>query len=442
MLNTIFAFVIALGLIITFHEFGHYYAARKFGVHVERFSIGFGRIILKRNDKNGTEWALSAIPLGGYVKMQGQGLNNIDANTATSFANKPLWQRSVIVAAGPLANFILAILLYMGLSLWGTYEPEAILAKPEVGTPAQEAGISGNETVTSVDGKPIQSWTQFRWMLLDKTTTGGVVNLTTKSDSSNREYQLYLPELDVEPDGPDPLMLNGLTIAVPKPTIKETMADSPAQQAGLLPGDIVQAINDSEIDTATELIHEISLNVDKPIILEVLRNDSLLKIAITPRANIDDRGNSKGQIGAILSTEMPMVLIRHGLFDSALISIEKTVSTAWLSLKMLGRMVTGKVSVRNISGPVTIDDYAGRTASAGLVSYIGFLALISISIGVLNLLPVPMLDGGHLFLYAIEAIRKKPLSDSFIEQSHRIGLALLGTLMILALFNDLTRLFT
>src|SRR5699024_8609770 len=142
MLNTIFAFVIALGLIITFHEFGHYYAARKFGVHVERFSIGFGRIILKRNDKNGTEWALSAIPLGGYVKMQGQGLNNIDANTATSFANKPLWQRSVIVAAGPLANFILAILLYMGLSLWGTYEPEAILAKPEVGTPAQEAGIS------------------------------------------------------------------------------------------------------------------------------------------------------------------------------------------------------------------------------------------------------------------------------------------------------------
>lgn len=444
MLFTLLAFAIALGVLITFHELGHYWVARRCGVRILRFSVGFGKVLVRRTDRHGTEWAVSAIPLGGYVKMLDDAPQDGTAQEAAgAFNNKSLIQRSAIVLAGPVANLVLAALLYTALGLAGTNEPAAILGAPPPSTTAAQAGFQAGDRIMRINDEPIQSWSEARWQLLDALTSGGEARIQVNTISGgSRERHLILPPATIEPEGSDLMADAGLMLATPRPLINKITPGGAGEQAGLRNGDVVIALGSLNEPTASTVVSEIRNRAGQALPITVLRDGAPVTLTITPHAQAAADGATIGRIGVLLGADFPMVTVRYGLFESLGRGIARTVDTAWFSLKMMGRMVTGDVSLRNVSGPVTIADYAGQTARIGLAAYVGFLALISVSIGVLNLLPVPMLDGGHLMFYIIEAIRGKPIPDKWLESSQRIGLGLLAGLMGLAFFNDFSRLFT
>jgi len=445
MLITILAFVVALGVLITFHEAGHYLVARWCKVRVLRFSIGFGPVIFSRHDRHGTEWAISALPLGGYVKMlEADDADQYPGKASEAFPNKPLWQRFAIVAAGPLANFMLAIALYASINVIGSDEPAAIVDEPPRQSAAHAAGIQGGQTITAINGESIRSWSELRWALMDVLTSDGEVQLDV-STPEGQSFKTVLPvtAYALDPDGPDPLKRHGLQLQRPRPVITELMPEGAAQAAGLQVGDIVVAVGQQQQPDATTLIETIRQHPNQVLSLQVLRGDDVLTLPVQPKAVHENGQQTAGQIGAMLGGDMPMVAVRYGLFTSLWKGSKQTFSTSWFSLKMLGRMVMGQVSPKNLSGPVTIADYAGQTARAGWSAYLNFMALISISLGILNLLPIPMLDGGHLLFYAIEAVRKgKPLSEQAMGFAYRLGLGLLALLMGLAFYNDFARLFS
>lgn len=444
MLFTLLAFAVALGLLITFHELGHYWVARRCGVKVLRFSVGFGRVLLRRVDRNGTEWALSAIPLGGYVKMLDDPLPGAAPEEARqAFNRQAVGKRIAIVAAGPMANLILAAFLYASLYFAGTQEPAAILAAPAANTMAYQAGLRAGDRIVSVDNVPIQSWGEARWGLLDVLTSGGDLPMEVDTTQGlRREIQLHIDRETARADQTDPMAQAGLALAIPKPRVTEVVAGGAAAAAGLKTGDIVVAAGSVQNPSASAMVSEVQAHAGQPMALSVLRQGAVVSVTLTPKSEILADGTKVGRIGVLLAADFPMVVVRYGLFDSIARGVSRTIDTAWFSLKMMGRMVTGEVSVRNISGPVTIADYAGQTARIGLAAYVGFLALISVSIGVLNLLPIPMLDGGHLMYYIMEIIRGKPVPDKWLDAGQRIGLGLLAVLMGLAFFNDFSRLFS
>lgn len=444
MLFTLIAFVVALGVLITFHELGHYWVARRCGVRVLRFSVGFGRVLVRRFDRHGTEWALSAIPLGGYVKMLDEPEPGASAAQAEqAFSRKTLRQRTAIVAAGPIANLLLAALLYTCLNLAGTQEPAAVLAAPPSGTPAALAGFEQGDTIQAVQGRQVRSWGEARWELLDALTSGGSVDVqVATSVGYARERKLVVPQASIEPDGADLMAEAGLALNAPRPKVSQVNPEGAGAQAGLQSGDVVVQVGRLHDPTSSAMVEEIKKHPGQVLPIQILRNGTPLTLSVTPDSQRDEQGNAVGRIGVMLGADFPLVEVRYGPIDSLIKGVQRTVDTVWLSLRMMGRMITGDVSLRNVSGPVTIADYAGQTARIGLASYIAFMALISVSIGVLNLLPIPMLDGGHLMYYLIEAVRGRPLSEKAIEQGQRVGLALLAGLMGLAFFNDLTRLFS
>ncbi|WP_397473216.1 RIP metalloprotease RseP [Pusillimonas sp.] len=443
MLFTLAAFIIALGLLITFHELGHYWVARRCGVKVLRFSVGFGKVLLRRTDRHGTEWALSAIPLGGYVKMLDEPQQADASDAGQAFNQQPVGKRFAIVAAGPMANLLLAAVLYAALNLIGTQEPAALLAPPAAGTPAAMAGIQAGDRLVGINGKQVRSWGEARWELLDALTSGGTALLQVESEGgAERRHEIALEAAQIEPDSADLMSEAGLSLATPRPLVREVVAGGSGEQAGLKPGDLIVAAGPLNEPSGSELVEYIQGQAGRPISLAVLRDGVPLAIELTPQAHEDASGERVGRIGVMLGADFPMVMVRYGPIESVSRGVARTFDTVWFSLKMMGRMVTGDVSVRNISGPVTIADYAGQTARIGLAAYIGFLALISVSIGVLNLLPIPMLDGGHLMYYVIEMLRGKPLPDAWLETGQRVGLGLLAALMGLAFFNDFTRLFS
>ena len=444
MFFTLLAFIIALGVLITFHELGHYWIARLCGVRILRFSLGFGTVLLRRQDKHGTEWALSAIPLGGYVKMLDDPEPDADPAAARqAFNQKSLWQRSAIVLAGPVANLILAALLYAGLNIAGTSEPAAILAAPPSGSVAAQAGIAEGDQIVAVNQHNVQSWGEARWQLLDVMTAGGQVQLDVKSaDGVERSRSLAFPPGQIEPDGADLMAEAGLSLAQPLPKITGVNEGEPGSQADLRIDDVVIQVGELKNPTAGDMVNEVKKHPDQPLAITVMRDGMPLTVTVHPKGTPGEAGEPIGRIGVMLGADMPMVTVRYGLFDSMVRGISRTADTVWFSLKMMGRMVVGDVSLRNVSGPVTIADYAGQTARIGFAAYIGFLALISVSIGVLNLLPVPMLDGGHLMYYILEAVRGRPIPEKWQEHGQRIGLGLLAALMGLAFFNDVSRIFS
>ncbi|WP_368641845.1 RIP metalloprotease RseP [Castellaniella ginsengisoli] len=445
MLLTLFAFLLALGLLVTFHELGHYWVARRAGVPIVRFSVGFGPILLRRHDRHGTEWALSAIPLGGYVKMLDEAPPGADEATRRAVFNaQPLARRAAVVAAGPAANLILAALIYAFLGLWGMQEPAAVLAAPPAGTPAAAAGVRDGDTLTAVGGEPVASWTQARWQLAEPLSLGGTVSLAlTSPDGALREETLRLDPQSVTPDGPDPVRASGLVLRAPYPVAGELVPGGAAEQSGLRAGDRILAAGDLEHPSVEDFVRIIQAHPGQPLRLLVERQDVQVSLSVTPRPEAGEDGRPVGRIGALIQAERPEVLVRLGPLDSVWHGVRRTADMSLFTLRMMGRMVLGDVSWKNVTGPVTIAEYAGRTARLGLESYLGFLALISISIGVLNLLPIPMLDGGHLLFYLIEALRGgRPLSGHARDLGQRLGLGLVLGLMVLALFNDFSRLFS
>ncbi|MCQ9616290.1 RIP metalloprotease RseP [Paenalcaligenes niemegkensis] len=444
MLFTLLAFAVAIGLLVTIHELGHYWIARRCGVHIERFSFGFGKVLAKYTDKRGCEWAFSALPLGGYVMMRNQApLNATQAEIDASFDNKTVWQRAAITVAGPVANLILAVLIYALIGLVGTQEPAAILGQPAADTPAAYAHVQAGDTVVGVNDKNIASWSQFRWQMLDSLSTGGVVNIQTQDALSNsRTYEIDLPKAQIKPDAPDLLAEAGFRLAMPHAKVQRIIEGGAAEAAGLLAGDVIVGLNDIPEPSANDFVSAVQNLAGQTVQLQILRDGQRLSIDAHVRAEQTPEGEQVGRIGILVGADLPMVTVRYGPLDSVVQGVSRTADTFWLSLKMIARMVTGDVSVKNISGPVSIADYAGQSARIGLASYLHFLALISVSIGLLNLLPIPMLDGGHLLYYAVEVVRGRPLSEKWQNHGRRIGLGILAALMMLAFVNDFVRLFS
>lgn len=445
MLLTLIAFAVALGILITFHELGHYWVARLCGVRVLRFSIGFGQVVLRRTDKRGTEWAVSAIPLGGYVKMQDDPEPGASrAEVARSFNAQSVWRRMAIVAAGPVFNLVLAVVFYAGLDMAGTQMPAPILGQPEASSPAGQAGFMAGDTILAIDGHTVASWNDARWRLLDVLSSGGDATLDVQPAAGGVQRRVLVLKTGnrMDPSQGDPLAGAGLHLERPRPVVREVTAGSPGQTAGLQAGDTVAAVGDLKgpLD-ASALVAYIQQHAGVSLPVTVLRGGVPVSLHVVPRPE-EANGRKVGRIGVLLGGDVPMITVRYGVLDSVWHGARRTWDTAWMSLRMMGRMAVGDISWRNLSGPVTMADYAGQTARIGLAAYVAYLALISISLGVLNLLPIPMLDGGHLLYYVIEAVRGRPVPERWMQIGQRTGLGLLACLMGLALFNDFARLFT
>jgi regulator of sigma E protease len=446
MLFTVLAFLVALGILIIFHELGHYWVARWCGVKILRFSLGFGRVLLKRVDRHGTEWVLSALPLGGYVKMLDEEQQPV-IHTATpvrqnpqSFQAQPVGKRIAIVAAGPLFNLILAVVFYASINLVGTQEPAAILSKPPAASAAAMAGLQGGDRITAVNQQTVMSWPQVRWALLQLAADGGQVEIAFERGGSPLTRVLEVPAA-ADPAAEDPMRRLGLAVGGSTPQIRSVVESSVAQAAGLSVNDLIVSIGGERQPDVAQVIRIIQSHANQPLALEVQREGQIRQITLTPAAVTLENGKSVGRAGFQLVGNLPMVDVSYGLLDSVWLGVTKTYDTAWFSLKMMGKMLIGEVSIKNISGPVTIADYAGQTARIGWAAYISFLALVSVSLGVLNLLPIPMLDGGHLLYYLVEIIRGSPPSARSVDWGQRAGMAVLAGLMVIALFNDLVRVF-
>ncbi|MBS0299827.1 MAG: RIP metalloprotease RseP [Proteobacteria bacterium] len=449
---TIISFIIALGILITFHEFGHYLVARWNGVKVLRFCIGFGQpIFRKRWGKDQTEWVIAAIPLGGYVKMLDENEGKVAAEDLPhAFNRQPVGRRFAIVAAGPIANFLLAIVLYWLLFILGVAGMKPVVGPVEPATAAAQAGFTEGETIVSIENESVASWQDARWTLL-RHAIDQSAEVTIQTVNKNGEINWH--KLDLSHVDPDKLNENfpgiiGLTGYQPaiKPVIGQVIAGSVGDKAGLLAGDEIIAIDDSEIHTWMDFVKAIRSSPGRTLELEILRSGQMVALTVTPEAATEN-GKPIGKIGVapvINQAEFDelLVTVRYPPGEALQKALGKTWETTVLTLQMLSKMITGDVSLKNVSGPISIADYAGQSAQMGLVSYLAFLALISVSIGVLNLLPIPILDGGHLMYYLIEIVRGNPLPDKVIIIGQRIGMAMLLTLMIFAIYNDINRLIT
>ena len=445
---TILAFLFALGLLITIHEYGHYRVAVAVGVKVLRFSIGFGKPLLKwTRGPDQTEFVIAAIPLGGFVRMVDEREGDVPAaDLPRAFNRQSLPKRAAIVAAGPAANLLLAAVLFAVVAFVGVRQPVALLGVPPVGSPAALAGVRAGDQVlsTAVHGKiqTVQSWADLQLQLLTAAMDGQTVSLQLKSpNGTTSSAVLHFAGAEDKASQPDFLAAWGLRLKSPPALIREVISGDPADKAGMRAGDVVTQVDGMPISGAEALLKAIQTSGGKPLQLVVLRGQENLALTIRPEAQ---RATSNGQqvwrIGAMLGGDIPSVLVQSGPLAAVMQGFSRTWELSALTLKTLGKMVIGQASLSNLSGPVTIADYAGKSAELGWLPYISFLAIISVSLGVLNLLPLPVLDGGHLLYYAIEGLTRRSIPQRLQERLQQGGLALIALMMAIALYNDFARL--
>ncbi|MCE2859593.1 MAG: RIP metalloprotease RseP [Oxalobacteraceae bacterium] len=448
LLRTLGAFIVVIGVLVIIHELGHYLVARWCGVKVLRFSVGLGKVIWSRRfGPDQTEWAVSLVPLGGYVKMldarESDAGELSEADAAREFTRQPVGKRIAIVAAGPLANFLLAIALFAALYTYGIPEPVSQVRVAQGGL-AEIAGMKSGDTVTAVNGESVSAWSEMRWKLLQSTVAGQsaritLVRLDSRGDRLSSE--VTLPLGGIAADDLDSHLLDrlGLDLARPPAILGELVPGGPAERAGLQPGDQILRIDGEPVPDGVAFVERLQAAPGKLLQLEGLRSGQPFSVSVTPQPErVGER--TVGRIRAQVDMSAAMTVVQASPLEAVARAIRKTWDTSVMTVSMLGKMLIGEASLKNITGPITIADYAGQTARIGLISFLSFMAFISISLGVMNLLPIPVLDGGHLLYYSLELFSGRPVSERVGALAQRAGIGLLVVLMAVAMFNDIARL--
>ena len=451
LLQTLFFTMIALGVLVSFHEFGHFWVARRCGVKVQRFSIGFGTPLLRWHDAQGTEFVLAALPLGGYVKMVDEREGNVSAEDLPhAFSQKSVWQRLAIVVAGPAANFLLAVVAFWIVFLAGERGIAPVAGSVISGSLAEQSGFEAGSEIVAVNGHPTTTWSAVSRQLFGYIGTSGDIPFTVTYPESSIQYDLSVPVTEWLRDAQEPSPLRELGITPPykldKLKLVTVAEDGAGFSAGLRDGDRVVTINGEDVLSVEQFIQAISGSAGIAVQLVVERDEGQqLIIEAIPRL-VERDGKQLGQLGVQLSSEgsYPQELLRnvdYSLVGAVLRAIEETKETSFFVLDSLAKLVVGDLSPKNISGPITIAKVAGDSAESGFDNFIRFIAILSIMLGVMNLLPIPVLDGGHIVYYLVEIIKGSPVSDGVQLVGYKIGFFMLMGLMLFATYNDVMRSF-
>ncbi|CJK43754.1 M50 family peptidase [Streptococcus pneumoniae] len=440
--------LVALGVLVTFHEFGHFWVARRCGVKVLRFSVGFGSPLVRWHDRHGTEFVIAAIPLGGYVKMLDEREGDVPpALLDSAFNRKTVRQRFAIVSAGPLANFLLALVFFWLLAMLGSQQVRPVVGAVESGSLAAQAGMAVDQEIVAVNGKPVSGWGEVNLQLVRRLGESGQLDVTVREVGSSAERHLQIPLQNwlKGVEEPDPITALGIRPWRPQiaPVIAQLDPEGPAQAAGIQLGDRLISLNRQPLDDWQQVIDAVKVLPDATAVLEVERDGQRVDVPLTLAARGEGDAR-RGYLGAgVEGGEWPAEMLREvrfGPLDAVVEGAKRTWTMSLLTLDSLKKMLFGELSVKNLSGPITIAKVAGASAQSGLGDFLNFLAYLSISLGVLNLLPIPVLDGGHLLFYLVEWVRGRPLSERVQGWGVQIGISLVVGVMLLALVNDLGRL--
>lgn len=443
------SFIVALGILVAVHEFGHFWVARRCGVKVEKFSIGFGKSIWSKVGKDGTEYSISMIPLGGYVKMVDSRVDEVPEHEKhLAFDKKPLWKRTSIVAAGPIFNFLFAIFAYWLVFLIGIPAVKPVIGEVTPNSIVAEAGIESGMELKSISGIKTPDWESVNMGLISHIGDDLMTVTLTSANEVGSEVTktLDLREWEFDPETQSAMQSLGFAPYTPEVyrVIEQVSQGGAAEKAGVLPGDEIVAIGEQRVTEWKQVVEAVRSNPDTPIELTVLRQGYEQTLTLTPGSRELANKEVVGFAGiAPKVAEWPESYrfdLQFGVFESVDKAVDKTGQVIGLTISMLKKLIVGDVGLNNLSGPISIAKGAGATADYGLVYFLGFLALISVNLGIINLVPLPMLDGGHLLFFAIEAVIRRPVPERVQEMGFRIGGAIIFSLMALALFNDFTRL--
>lgn len=444
-----FWFLVAIGILVPLHEWGHYRVARACGVKVLRFSIGFGRVLWRRVGRDGTEFTLSALPLGGYVRMLDERDGNVAAHEREqAFNQRPLRQRAAIVAAGPLANWVLAVVLFAAVAWLGSEVPRAVLGTPPAGSLAERAGVQSGDAVRAVsadgqDWQDVASLADLQSAVARAQALGEPIYLSVAAPGGHSARRLRLDTDQLAGRASDARLFNDIGLApLGEPLIRQVVPGGAGERAGLVAGDRVLSIDGQAVPDANFLRDAIRRARDgdqpRPMAWRVERGGQVVELTATPRL-MEEGGQRVARLEVSVGTPPERVLVSYGLVEGLWRGVQQSWDMAATTVRLLGRMLVGEASVKNLSGPLTIADYAGQSAQAGLSPFLDFLAKISLSLAVLNLLPLPMLDGGHLMYHLFEGLSGRPVSEWWQRQLQRAGALILMLMMALALSNDVAR---